>query len=90
MSKKNKINGKKIAHAVKETTLAGVYIASTTSVVCQCLTNPISTIGLIVKEGMDTYYESRSRKTRDEIIRKETREQVLDEIKNAAVVGPAA
>lgn len=84
------IDGKKVMKNVTDVTLNVAWIASSTIVICQCMTNPISAVSLILKEGIEYHYEREGNKKREEIIRNKVREEVRAEFENAAVVGPAA
>lgn len=81
-----KIDGKKVMKKIGNGAVIATYIASVTAVTCQCLTNPISTIGLITKECLELHFEKGENKAREEMLRKKIRA----EYENAAVVGPAA
>lgn len=81
-----KIDGKKVMKKIGNGAVIATYIASVTAVTCQCLTNPISTVGLITKECLELHFEKGENKAREEMLRKKIRA----EYENAAVVGPAA
>lgn len=81
-----KIDGKKVMKKVGNGAIIATYIASVAAVTCQCLTNPISTIGLITKECLELHFENGENEAREEMLRKKIRA----EYENAAVVGPAA
>lgn len=81
-----KIDCKKVMKKVGNGAIIATYIASVTAVTCQCLTNPISAVGLVAKECLELHFEKGENKAREEMLRKKIRA----EYENAAVVGPAA
>lgn len=88
--KDKKFNGKKIMHVAKDVALNAAWIASTSIVICHCMTNPISSCSLLAKECIEYHFEREERKELKERVRNEVLEELRDAFKNVADVCPTA